>query len=95
MTTVAWNNLSYYGKRLKSDFKQLDTLIKKANKKENLDPIEIDTLLKMMKHKTTVAMTVTRILDLLDTTKRIENIEKLLEAITPEALAEAQRIIAK
>ena len=49
----------------------------------------------MMKHKTTVAMTVTRIVDLLDTTKRIENIEKLLEAITPEALAEAQKIIAK
>ena len=49
----------------------------------------------MMKHKTTVAMTVTRIVDLLDTTKRIENIERLIQAITPEALAEAQKIIAK
>lgn len=48
-----------------------------------------------MKHKTTVAMTVTRIVDLLDTTKRIENIERLIQAITPEALAEAQKIIAK
>ena len=49
----------------------------------------------MMKHKTTIAMTVTRIVDLLDTTKRIENIERLIQAITPEALAEAQKIIAK
>jgi len=49
----------------------------------------------MLKHKTTIAMTVTKIVDLLDTTKRIENIERLLEAVTPEALAEAQKIIAK
>ncbi len=48
-----------------------------------------------MKHKTTVAMTVTRIVDLLDTTKRIENIERLLQAVSPEALAAAQKIIAK
>ena len=48
-----------------------------------------------MKHKTTIAMTVTRIVDLLDTTKRIETIERLIQAITPEALAEAQKIIAK
>ena len=48
-----------------------------------------------MKHKTTIAYTVTKIIDLLDTTKRIENIERLLQAITPEALAEAQKRIAQ
>jgi len=48
-----------------------------------------------MKHKTTIAMTVTKIVDLLDTTKRIENIERLLEAVSPEALAEAQAVLAK
>ena len=60
-----------------------------------MEPIEIDTLLKMMKHKTTIAMTVTKIVDLIDTTKRIEDIEKLLQAVTPEALAEAHKVIAK
>ena len=48
-----------------------------------------------MKHKTTIAMTVTKIVDLIDTTKRIEDIERLLQAVTPEALAEAQKVIAK
>ena len=48
-----------------------------------------------MKHKTTIAITVTRIVDLLDTTKRIENIEELIQAISPEALAEAKRVLAK
>ncbi len=49
----------------------------------------------MMKHKTTIAWTVTRIVDLTDTTKRIENIEKLLEAVSSEALIEAQQRIGK
>ncbi len=49
----------------------------------------------MLKHKTTIAMTVTKIVDLMDTTKRIENIEKLLEAVSSEALIEAQQRIGK
>ena len=94
MTSVAWNSLAYYGRSLKRDFSHLDTLITQQIEKKSEDQ-DIDTLLKMMKHKTTVAITVTRIVDLLDTTKRIENIERLIQAITPEALAEAQKIIAK
>ena len=49
----------------------------------------------MMKHKTTIAMTVTKIVDLMDTVKRIEDIEKLLEAVSSEALIEAQQRIGK
>ena len=79
---------------MRTDFKIIDTLIKK-NVERPLGDEQVDTLLKMMKHKTTIAITVTRIVDLLDTTKRIENIERLLQAVTPEALAEAQRLIAK
>lgn len=94
MTSSSWTNLSYYGIKLKRDFTHLDTLIKKAKGVENLDDIQIDTMLKMMKHKATIATTVTKMMDIMDTTKRIENIERLLQAVTPEALAEAQKAIA-
>ncbi len=94
MTTSSWNNLSYYGRRLKTDFKIIHTLIQKTAKQPLKDQ-QIDTLLKMMKHKTTIAMTVTKMVDLLDTTKRIENIEQLIQAVSPEALAEAKRVLAK
>ncbi len=49
----------------------------------------------MMKHKTTIAVTITKIVDLLDTTKRLEDIERIIEAISPEALLEAKLSVAK
>ena len=93
MTSTSWTNLSYYGLKIKKDFTLLDTLLKKY-KDRDLEDIEIDTMLKMMKHKTTVATTLTKMMDIMDTTKRIENIETLLQAVSPEALAEAQKAIA-
>lgn len=95
VTSTGWSNLSYYGKKLKTDFTHLNTLVAKAKEKESLDEIEIDTLLKMMKHKTTIALTITKIVDLMDTTKRLEDIEKIIEAISPEALLEAKLSVAK
>jgi len=93
LTSTTWTNLGYFGIKLKRDFTHLDTLTKKA-KGRDLDDIEIDTMLKMMKHKTTLATTITKMIDLMDTTKRIENIERLLLAVSPEALAEARKVIA-
>ena len=93
MTSTSWTNLSYYGLKIKKDFTLCDTLLKKY-KDVDLEDIEIDTMLKMMKHKTTVATTLTKMMDIMDTTKRIENIETLLHAVSPEALAEAQKAIA-
>ena len=93
MSTTSWTNLSYYGVKIKKDFTLLDTLIKKYRDRD-LEDIEIDTMLKMMKHKTTIATTATKMMDIMDTTKRIENIERLLQAVSPEALAEAQKAIA-
>ncbi len=94
MTSTSWTNLSYFGVRIKRDFSHLDTLIKNSKNVENPNDLEIETMLKMMKHKTTIATTVTKMMDLMDTTKRIENIETLLHAVSPEALAEAQKAIA-
>jgi len=93
MTSTSWTNLSYYGLKIKKDFTLCDTLLKKY-KDRDLEDIEIDTMLKMMKHKTTVATALTKMMDIMDTTKRIENIERLLQAVSPEALAEAQKAIA-
>ncbi len=93
MTSSSWTNLSYYGLRLKRDFTHLDTLIKKSKKIENLNDLDIDTMLKMMKHKATIAMDVTKMMELTDTIKRVENMEAILRAVRPEALAEAQKII--
>ena len=95
MTSTSWSNLSYYGKKLKRDFTHLNTLVNKAQQKEDLDEIEIDTLLKMMKHKTTIALTITKIIELLDTTQRLDDIEKIIEAISPEALLEAKLSVGK
>jgi len=93
LTSTSWTNLSFYGLKIKKDFTLLDTLLKKYRERD-LEDIEIDTMLKMMKHKTTVATTLTKMMDIMDTTKRIENIERLLQAVSPEALAEAQKAIA-
>ena len=57
--------------------------------------MEIDTLLKMMKHKSTVALAINKLLDTIDTTKRIENIERLIESIPVELLAEAKAKLAQ
>jgi len=93
MSTSSWTNLSYYGVKIRKDFTLCDTLIKKYRERD-LDDIEIDTMLKMMKHKTTIATTLTKMMDIMDTTKRIENIERLIQAVSPEALAEAQKSLA-
>ena len=93
MSTTSWTNLSYYGVKIKKDFTLCDTLIKKYRGCD-LDDLEIDTMLKLMKHKTTIATTLTKIMAEMDTTNRIENIERLIQAVSPEALAEARKVIA-
>ncbi len=103
LTSTAWNNLGYYGKKLKADFSILDRYIVLALQKEDgkgidvnkLTDINVDNLLKMMRHKTQIAITINKIVDSLDTTKRLENIERIIEAISPEALLEAKLIVAK
>ena len=104
VTSTAWNNLAYYGRKLKADFQIIDTYIqislqrddgKKGIDIKKLEEANVDTLLKMMRHKTIIAITVNKLVETLDTTKRLEDIEKLIEAISPEALLEAKISIAK
>ena len=93
MTSTSWTNQAYYGLKLKKDFTLLDTLTKKYRGRD-LNDLEIDTMLKMMKHKATIAMNVNKILETSDTAKTIEEIQKIILAVSPEALAEAQKAIA-
>ncbi len=93
MTSTSWTNLSYYGLKIKKDFTLCDTLIKKY-KDTDLDDMQIDTMLKLMKHKTTVATILTKMMSEMDTTNRIENIERLIQSVSPEALAEARKALA-
>jgi hypothetical protein len=92
MTSTSWTNQAYYGLKLKKDFSLLDTLLKKY-RGVDLDDLQIDTMLKMMKHKATVAMNITTMMEKMDTANRLENMEALIRAVTPEALAEAKKII--
>ena len=92
MTSTSWTNQAYYGLKLKKDFSLLDTLLKKY-RGVDLDDLEIDTMLKMMKHKATVAMNITTMMEKMDTANRLENMEAIINAVTPEALAEAKKII--
>ncbi len=92
MTSTSWTNLSYYGLKLKKDFTLCDTLTKKYRDRD-LDDVEIDTMLKIMKHKTTVATILTKMMSEMDTTNRLEHMEAILNAVTPEALLEAKKII--
>ena len=104
VTSTPWNNLGYYGRKLRADFSILDTYIHLALKKDDgksgidltkLTEINVDNLLKMMRHKTIIAITINKLVESLDTTKRLEDIEKIIEAITPEALLEAKLSLAK
>jgi len=92
LTSTSWTNQAYYGLKLKKDFSLLDTLLKKY-RGVDLDDLEIDTMLKMMKHKATVAMNITTMMEKMDTANRLENMEAIINAVTPEALAEAKKII--
>ncbi len=93
MTSTSWTNLSYYGLKIKKDFTLCDTLIKKY-RDADLDDFQVETMLKLMKHKTAVATVLTKMMSEMDTTNRIENIERLIQAVSPEALAEARKALA-
>ena len=92
MTSTSWTNQAYYGLKLKKDFTLCDTLTKKYRDRD-LDDLEIDTMLKIMKHKATLAINVSKIMSEMDTANRLQNMEAIINAVTPEALLEAKKII--
>lgn len=90
MTSTAWNNVPFYGRKLKRDFAHLDTLTKKIFAQDEISLDAIETVLKMLHHKRNIALTVTKMIEISDTTQRLENIERIIENVSPEVLAEAK-----
>lgn len=92
MTSTQWNNLSYYGRKLKKNFLILSRIIENSIAEQRVDEakITVDTFLKVAARMESTALAVNKMVDTIDTTKRIENIEKLIEAIPVELLAEAK-----
>jgi len=87
-----WTNLEYYGKKLKAHFTRLDTIIQIYYDKDKwiwtVDELNhyvgyIETMCKIAKQLGMLA-------DQVDTVKRLERIETLIEAIPPEVIAEVK-----
>lgn len=64
-------------------------------KVRTIDDYTVDTVIKMMRQKTNIASQISKIVHEIDTTNRIENIEKIIENIPMEMLAEAKVKIAQ
>ncbi len=97
MTIIAWNNGAYYGRKTKKYFRHLDTLITKLFKKLNDDSLThaqltetLEIILKLTGRQNTLAHTITKLVETLDTNQRLLDIEKLINSIPPDAIARAR-----
>lgn len=94
MTAKAWDNGTRYGKKLAAYFTKLDTLIQRQFKQaaaEGLTIEEHDKLLRTLHRQTTIVYSIQKLREGIDTNKRIEDLEQLIKAATPEAIAAAQQ----
>ena len=96
MTIIAWNNGSYYGKKTKRYFMMLDKMIiklfNKIGESDNLTSVNesMELILKLTGRQNTLAHTITKLVETLDTNQRLLDIEKLLNSVPPEAIARAR-----
>ncbi len=92
---IAWNNGSYYGKRTKRYFNYLDRLLSKLFKEalddnNNISSEQLEQIIKITGRQNTLAHTITKLVETLDTNQRLLDIEKLLNSVPPEAIARAR-----
>ena len=92
---IAWNNGSYYGQRTKRYFNYLDRLVTKLFKEaldddNKISPDQLDQIIKITGRQNTLAHTITKLVETLDTNQRLLDIEKLLNSVPPEAIARAR-----
>ena len=95
MTNYNWNEGAYYGKKTKTYFKWLDTIIMRlfkdaADETRPVDKDALETLVKLTGRQNTLAHTITKLVETLDTNQRLLDIEKLLNSVPPEAIARAR-----
>ena len=92
-----WNDGTFYGRKTKRYFVYLDRLIIKMFKQLLTDDIpinndQLDKLLKMTGRQNTLAHTITKLVETLDTNQRLLDIERLINSIPPDAIAKAREI---
>ncbi len=90
-----WNDGSLYGKKTRRYFMYLDKLIIKLFKQllddgQSINNDQLDKLLKMTGRQNTLAHTITKLVETLDTNQRLLDIEKLINSIPPDAIAKAR-----
>ncbi len=93
--TVAWNNGSWYGMRTKRYFNYLDRIVVKLFKQALDDNTKIDAdlldhIIKITGRQNTLAHTITKLVETLDTNQRLLDIEKLINSVPPDAIARAR-----
>ncbi len=97
MTNIAWNNGTYYGKKTKTYFKKLDKLLIKLfdnalSNNQSITPELLDQILKITGRQNTLAHTITKLVETLDTNQRLLDIEKLINSIPASAIAQARTL---
>lgn len=69
----------------------INRLFREASKKgTTIDNETLDQILKLTGRQNTLAHTITKLVDEMDTNQRLLDIEKLLNNVTPDALAAAR-----
>ncbi len=97
LTEYRWNEGSYYGKKTKIYFRKLDKLLMKLfnealNDNQTITPELLDRILKITGRQNTLAHTITKLVETLDTNQRLQDIERLINSIPPDAIAKARTL---
>lgn len=95
MTAKRWNDGSLYGLKTKKYFLMIDKMIIKLFNQsmaidQTIDNDTLDKLLKLTGRQNTLAHTITKLVETLDTNQRLLDIEKLINSIPPDAIAKAR-----
>ena len=95
MTAKRWNDGSLYGLKTRKYFLMIDKMIIKLFNQmidETIDNDTLDKLLKLTGRQNTLAHTITKLVETLDTNQRLLDIEKLINSIPPQAIAQAREL---
>ena len=85
--TEKWTDLSFEGKAIRRNFRFLDTTINKLCKQKDPD---IDKILRLMEGLSRIAVRQIKLIEFVYLIPRLQYIEKLLDHIPSDVIAEAK-----
>lgn len=86
--TTQWNDIGHIGRALMRNFKYAETVLKKKHLTKS--SADVDDILKLHADMASTGMKLGSIIKLFDTIPRIKNIERIIDAIPPQVLAETK-----